>query len=92
MASKTLTTIVIVFACIILFPVLIGVVGGLFGIIMGIFGMGIGMIAGIFGGIAGAIGGFFGWIFGGWHFGLFHWHIPVVLTFILIIILISRRR
>ena len=92
MATKTLTTLIIIFIGIIFFPIAIGIFGGVFGLVAGVFGAVIGVIAGIFGAVFGAIGGLFGWIFGGWHFGFFHWNLPVIAIAILVIVLISRSR
>ena len=61
--SKTLATIVLVFAAIIFFPIVIGICGGLFGIVFGVFGAVFGIIGGIFGAIFGAIGSLFGILF-----------------------------
>jgi len=92
MTSKTLTTVVVAVACILMFPVMIGIAGGLFGVIMGIFGAGIGLIGAFVGTIFGTIGGLFGWIFGGCHLGFFHGNIFAIALFVFIIVIISKRR
>lgn len=92
MATKTATTILIILLCIILFPVIIGLIGGAFGIVFGVFGAIFGVIAGIFGAVFGAIGGIFGWIFGGCHVGLFHWNIVPLIFVIIIIALVTQKR
>ncbi len=95
MTSKTITTLLVIILCIILFPIMIGLIGGAFGIVFGVFGAIFGAIAGIFGAVFGAIGGIFGWIFGGCHVGLFHWNVVPLLLVIVIIALVagrSRRR
>lgn len=91
MASKTLTTIAIIFGCIIIFPIAIGVIGGLFGLVMGVFGAVFGVIGGVLGGIFGTIGGIFGWIFGGCSIGFFHWNFLPMIALIIIVVLISQR-
>jgi len=91
MTDKTLTTIIVVFICIILFPIGIGLIGGLFGVVIGIFGSIIGVIGSIIGGVIGAIGSVFGWIFGAF-FGLFHWNIFLLVIVCLIIVLVARPR
>lgn len=105
MDSKTLTTVLLVFVCVLFFPVLIAVVGGMFGVMGSILGGLFGVIGGIFGAIFGAIGaivgavfGVFGWMVGG---GGFHWPGPfhffngdlfAILIIVLIIALISRSK
>jgi len=91
MAGKTITTLLAIILCIVLFPLMIGLVGGAFGIVFGVFGAIFGVIAGVFGAVFGAIGGMFGWIFGGCHVGFFHWNIVPLLTIIVIIAVIARR-
>jgi MFS family permease len=72
MITKTIGTLFIIIACILMFPVGIAIVGGVFGIVVGVFAAVFGAFAGIIGGIFGAIFGVFGWMFK----GLFHWHWP----------------
>src|SRR5687768_12146969 len=102
MDSKTIATIMVVFICVLLFPVFIAIVGGIFGVIGGIIGGLFGFIGWLFGTIFGAIGAVFGAFFGafGWIF-YDHWHWPgswfnrdvlTVLALVLIVILISRSR
>ena len=91
MATKTLATIVIVFACIFFIPVAIGIGGALFGIIAGIFGGIVGLIGGIFGGIFGLIGGLFNWVFH-WPFGFFHLNFCTMLLIVLVIVLAVKSR
>jgi len=104
MDSKTVTTIMIVFVCVLLFPVFIGIVGGIFGLIGGMIGgifgaIGwlIGTIFGVIGSIFGAIFGIFGWMFDGHHFwhwpgGWFNRDLLGILVVVLIVVLISRSR
>ena len=103
MQSKTLTTILIVIICILLFPVVIGIIGGVFGIIGSIIGGLFGLIGGVFGALFGIIGGLFGAVFSfiGWIFGFpFHWDGPdffhndlfTVVILVLVIVMISRVR
>jgi len=104
MDSKTLATIMVVFICVLLFPVFIGVVGGIFGVIGGIMGGIIGLIGGLFGVVIGAIGAVFGAIFGviGWMFDEpFRGHWPIqpfsrdlvtVIVLVLIVVLFTRSR
>lgn len=76
MDSKALTTVLIVIICVLLFPVAIGIVGGIFGLIGGVIGGIFGFIGGLFGLIVGAVASVFGAIFGlfGWMFnGHDHW-------------------
>lgn len=102
MDSKTLATIMVVFLCVLLFPVFIGIVGGIFGVIGSVFGGFVGLIGSLFGAIFGIIGALFGAIFGvfGWIFGdHHHWHWPMdffsgdlfaVLLVVLVVVLMSR--
>ncbi len=68
MITKTLGTVLIIFVCILMLPVGIGILGGFFGIVAGVFGAVFGIIGAVIGGIFGAIG----WLFD----GLFNWHSP----------------
>ena len=104
MDSKTIATIMVVFICVLLFPVAIGIIGGVFGVIGGIIGGIVGLIGGIFGAIFGVIGSVFGAIFGifGWIFGdHYHWHGPinffnrdlfVVIALVLFVVFIARSK
>jgi hypothetical protein len=95
MESKTLATVLIVIACIFLFPVGIGILGGALGILMGVFGAIFGVIAGIFGAIFGGLFGLFGWIFDGvcWNLGdgFFDFNIFAAAALVTVIILISQK-
>jgi hypothetical protein len=97
MITKTLGTLLIVIACLILLPIAFGIVGAVFGIVFGVIGGVFGAVFGIFGGIFGAIAGFFSWMFD----GIFGWHGPSflancnpfsLLLFAIIIALIIRSR
>lgn len=97
MISKTIGTIFIVLICIIMFPVAIGLLGGVFGIIMGVVGAVFGAIAGVIGGIFGAIFGVFGWMFDSlfdWHgpFHFFRCNIFTLAAIVLVVALIVRNR
>ena len=76
MAVKTISTLFIVFLCIIFFPVMIGIGGAIIGVTFGIFGAIFGVIGAIFGAIFGTIGAIFDGIFGHNHFHTFHWGFP----------------
>jgi hypothetical protein len=91
MASKTLATIVIIFACIIFIPLTIGIIGGVFGLIVGIFGGIIGLIGGLIGGIFGLIGSIFKGIFY-WPFAIFHWNFFSVVLIVLVLALAIKSR
>lgn len=95
--SKTASTILIVIVCLICFPMVIGIIGGLFGVVFGVIGGLFGAVFGIIGGLLGAIFGFIGWfvegIFGwGWD-GPFHadWDVFTVILLVVIVALIARR-
>lgn len=104
MDPKTLTTVLIVIACALLFPFIIGAIGGIFGLIGGLIGAVFGVIAAVIGGVFGLIGGilggifgFFGWLFDGdlyWDgpFHLFGSDVFIVISLVVVIILISRSR
>jgi len=104
MDSKTLTTVLLVLFCVLLFPIGIGLMGGIFGLIGSIMGGIFGLIGGLFGAIFGLIGGIFhaifgvfGWMFNGhfqghWPFGFFNRDLFTILVVILIIVLISRSK
>lgn len=87
MISKTIGTIFIVLICIIMFPVALGLLGGVFGIVMGIVGA-------VFGTMAGAIGAIFG-VFGWMFDSLFNWHGPFhffrcnIFTFAAIVLVVA---
>ena len=75
MDSKTLTTVAAVVLCVLFFPLLIAVIGGIAGVFGSVVGVFVGLIGGVFGGIFGLIGAIIGGIFGalGWLFhGIFH--------------------
>lgn len=103
MDSKTLTTLLIVIVCILLFPLAIGIIGGVFGlfgsILGGIFGLigGLfGVIFGVIGAILGAIFGVFGWVFdehhGGWPFNFFDGDLFTATLIVVIIVLLVRSK
>ena len=85
---------------ILVFPIAIGIIGGLFGLVVGIIGAVFGAFFGIIGGIFGAIFGFFGWIFDGlfnwrWPFGdwgFFHCNIFTIAAVVLVVALIVRSK
>jgi hypothetical protein len=91
MALKTLATIVIIFACILFFPIAIGLVGGAFGIIAGVFGAIIGVFGALIGGFFGMLGGIFGGLFN-CHFAFHHWNIFSIALIILIILIIAKSK
>jgi len=64
MESKAFTTIVIVLVCIFMFPIVLGLIGGVFGILGSIIGGLFGLFGGLLGAVFGAIGAVFGAIFG----------------------------
>lgn len=72
MVTKTLGALLVVIACILMFPIFMALIGGAFGIVFGIIGGVFGAIFGVIGGIFGAVFGMFEWIFD----GLFDWHGP----------------
>lgn len=95
--SRTLSAILIVIICLICFPIVIGIIGGVFGIVFGVIGGLFGAAFGVIGGIIGAIFGFVGWIFDsifgwGWH-GPFHadWNFFSVLVIVIIIAMIAKK-
>jgi hypothetical protein len=104
MDSKALTTVVVVFLCILFFPVFIAVAGGFAGLFGAMIGGFLGIIGGIFGAIFGLIGGiiggifgFIGWIFGGgfhcgWPFHFSGGRVIALLLVALIIAMISRSK
>ena len=104
MDSKTLATILIVITCLLLFPVFIGIIGGVFGLLGGIFGAIFGAIGGIFGAffavigaIFGAVFGFLGWLFDIDHYGFGPFHmfdndVFAVVVLIVVIVLLARSR
>lgn len=97
MATKTLGTILIVFVCILLFPIGIGILGGVFGIVMGVFGAVFGAFAGIIGGIFGAIFGVFGWLFEGlfwWDsdYSFFNFNLFTLTALVFLVVLLSRNK
>ncbi len=88
MASKTLSTLLIVILLIFAIPAFIGLLGGAFGIIMGVFGVVVGVFAGIVGAIAGVIGWFFKMIFG---LSFVSWNFFAILFVAVILILVTKR-
>ena len=104
MDPKTLTTLLIVIVCILLFPVILGVAGGIFGLVGSILGGVFGLIGGLFGAIFGLFGAIFGAFFGvfGWLFDG-HYHAPwshdffdgdffTAALIVLVIVLVARSR
>lgn len=105
MDTKTLSIILTVIVCVLLFPLIILMIGGAFGVIGGIIGAVFGVLAGIIGAVFGIIGsifaaifGFFGWIFGGWDsdwhgpFPFFDTEVAAVIAVIILAVLIARSR
>jgi hypothetical protein len=93
MITKVIGTLCIVFICLLIFPIGLGILGGVFGIVMGVFGAIIGLIGGIFGAIFGAIG----WIFDGlfdwhWPFHFFHFNVWFVIAIILAVLLANKSK
>lgn len=94
--SKTASAIVIALVCLLFFPILIGIVGGVFGAVFGIIGGLFGAVFGIIGGLFGIIFEFIGWVFGGlfdWDFdGPFHsdWNFFSVLVIVIIVALVVK--
>ncbi|HEY0739825.1 MAG TPA: hypothetical protein VGD40_00135 [Chryseosolibacter sp.] len=94
--SKTASAILIVLVCILFFPFVIGIVGGVFGAVFGVIGGLFGAVFGILGGLLGAIFGFIGWIFEGlfdWDFdGPFHtdWNFFTVLIIVIVVALVAK--
>ena len=76
MAVKTISTLFVIFLCIIFFPVIIGLGGALIGVTFGIFGAVFGVIGAIFGAIFGTIGAIFDGIFGHNNYHSFNWGFP----------------
>jgi MFS family permease len=98
MDSKTLTILAIVIVCAMLFPIAIGIIGGIFGAIGGVIGGIFGLIAGIFGAIFGVIGAILGAIFG-WadygcwgSFNFFDGDVFAAIALVVVIVLIARSR
>jgi hypothetical protein len=96
MISKTLGTILIAIVCVIMFPVVIAILGGVFGIIAGVFGAVFGAIGGVLGGLFGAVFGVFEWMFDGvfgWNpFGFFHCNSLTLVALVVVVALIIRSR
>jgi hypothetical protein len=72
MIAKTIGTLLIAIACILMLPIFFALIGGAFGIVFGVIGGVFGAVFAVIGGFFGAIFGFFEWIFN----GLFGWHGP----------------
>jgi hypothetical protein len=97
MAARTLGTVMIILVCILMFPIAIGILGGVFGIVMGVFGVVFGAFFGLIGGLFGAILGFLGWMFDsifGWnhHFHFFNFNICSVLLITVVVLLLAHNR
>lgn len=102
MDSKTLTTVLVVIACVLLFPLFICIIGGVvgamgaaIGTVFGVFGSVIGAIFGAIGAVVGAVFGAFGWIFGyhdHWPFEIFNRQFFATVIIVLLVIAIVRSR
>jgi hypothetical protein len=89
MIAKTLGTLLIAIACILMLPVFFALIGGVFGIVFGVIGGVFGAVFGVIGGVFGAIFGFIESIFDGlfgWHGPSFFWHFNPVTLFLFAII------
>jgi hypothetical protein len=91
--TKTIGAVIIFFICILMFPVAIGLIGGVFGVVVGVFGAVFGAIFGIIGGLFGAIFGFIGWLFEGlfgwsWH-GPFGFNDCNILTWAIVFLVVA---
>jgi len=99
MVLKAISTLFIIFICILFFPVIIGLGGAILGVTFGIFGAIFGVIGAIFGAIFGAIGAIFDGIFGHNHFHSIDWDFPgfhfsktaFALILIGIVLILSRK-
>ena len=95
--SKTASAIIVFLICLLFFPIIIGIVGGVFGAVFGVLAGAFGAVFGIIGGLLGMIFGFIGWIFEGifdWGWdGPFHtdWNFFSVLIVVVIIALIAKK-
>lgn len=104
MESKTLATVFIVIICILLFPVAVGIVGGVFGLIGGILGGIFGVVGSVFGAVFwviasvfGALFGVIGWLFGGHHnwscsLGFFDSNLVVAAVIVLVVLAMARSK
>lgn len=94
--SKTASAIIIFLVCLLFFPFIIAIVGGVFGAVFGVIGGVFGAMFGILGGLLGAIFSLIGWIFEGifnWDWdGPFHtdWNFFSVLIIVIIIALVAK--
>ena len=94
--SKTASAIVIAIVCLLFFPFIIGIVGGVFGAVFGVIGGLVGAVFGIIGGLFGIIFGFIGWLFESifdWNFdGPFHtdWNFVTIMIVVIIIALVAK--
>ena len=94
--SKTASVIIVFLVCLLFFPIIIGIVGGVFGAVFGVLAGAFGAVFGIIGGLIGMIFGFIGWIFEAifdWDWdGPFHtdWNFFTVLIVVVIIALIAK--
>lgn len=95
MTSKTALGLAIIILCLLFFPIIIGIVGGVFGLVFGIiggvFGVVFGAIGAIFGAIFSAIGEVIGFLFS-WPFCVFDGDFFVITVLIIVAVLISRRK
>lgn len=93
--SKTASAIVIALVCLLFFPVIVGIAGGVFGAVFGIIGGLIGAVFGVIGGLIGAVFGFFGWILE----AMFDWDGPfdydwnffTIVAIILVVALLAKK-
>jgi hypothetical protein len=97
MASKTLGALLVIIMLIILFPIGIGILGGVFGIVFGVIGGVFGAMIGVVGAIFGAIFGTIGWIFEGisdWdhNFGFFNLNFCTIALLIVLVLVLSKNR
>jgi hypothetical protein len=93
MVIKTIGTFFIVIMCILMFPIGIGILGGVFGIVIGVIAAVFGAFAGIIGAIFGGVFKLFGWVFHPhWPFGFFHCNFFTLAAVVLIIALIVKSK
>ena len=94
--TKSFGIILVIIACLLFMPFVLGIVGGVFGAVIGVLGAAFGAVFGLIGGVIGAIFGVFGWIFEGWFdwewpFGFLYCN-PLTLAIIIILAAIIVRR
>ena len=95
---KAFSFLFVAFILLLMFPLMIGLGGGLFGLVIGLIGGLIGVIVGIFGAVIGAIAWIFKTIFHlifGWHTGFahhphwFHFNGCIVTAIIILILVVA---